>query len=68
MTFGSVLLLPHVPAGSKLDATHSRNVIMIQFGVGAAVSVFMVLWRWWKLQESKVRLKAAVLCCGVLCG
>lgn len=29
---------------------------MIQFAVGAAVSVFMVLWRWWKLQESKVGL------------
>lgn len=43
------------PAGPDLDATHSRNVIMIQFAVGAAVSVFMVGWRWWKLQESKVR-------------
>jgi hypothetical protein len=42
-------------AGPDLDATHSRNVIMIQFAVGAAVSVFMVGWRWWKLQESKVR-------------
>jgi hypothetical protein len=43
------------PAGPDLDATHSRNVVMIQFAVGAAVSVFMVMWRWWKLQESKVR-------------
>jgi hypothetical protein len=27
---------------------------MIQFAVGAAVSVFLVLWRYFKLQESKV--------------
>ena len=40
--------------GSVLDPTDSRNVVMIQFAVGAAVSVFMVMWRWWKLQESKV--------------
>lgn len=40
--------------GSTLDPTASRNVIMIQFAVGAAVSLFMVLWRWLKLKESKV--------------
>jgi MFS family permease len=40
--------------GSTLDRTASRNVLMIQFAVGAAVSVFMVLWRYFKLQESKV--------------
>eukprot|EP00878_Enallax_costatus_P009440 GHUV01009865.1.p3 GENE.GHUV01009865.1~~GHUV01009865.1.p3 ORF type:complete len:161 (+),score=55.11 GHUV01009865.1:595-1077(+) len=40
--------------GPKLDKTASRNVLMIQFAVGAAVSVFLVLWRYFKLQESKV--------------
>lgn len=40
--------------GTTLDRTASRNVLMIQFAVGAAVSVFMVIWRYLKLQESKV--------------
>jgi hypothetical protein len=40
--------------GSVLDATASRNVVMLQFAVGAAVSVAMVAWRWLKLKESKV--------------
>lgn len=41
--------------GPTLDPIKSRNTIMIQFAVGAAVSVFLVLWRYFKLQESKVR-------------
>jgi hypothetical protein len=40
--------------GPSLDATKARDVISIQFAVGAAVSVFMVLWRWFKLKESEV--------------
>jgi hypothetical protein len=42
--------------GPTLDATKARDVISIQFAVGAAVSVFMVLWRWLKLKESEVRM------------
>ncbi|WIA41970.1 hypothetical protein OEZ86_009273 [Tetradesmus obliquus] len=40
--------------GPTLDPTKARDVISIQFAVGAAVSVFMVLWRWFKLKESEV--------------
>lgn len=40
--------------GPTLDPIGSRNVMMIQFAVGAAVSVFMVLWRYFKLKESAV--------------
>lgn len=40
--------------GSKLDARRSRSVLMLQFAVGAAVSLGMVLWRFLKLKESKV--------------
>ena len=42
--------------GSKLDSRTSRNVLMMQFAVGAAVSLAMVLWRYSKLKESKVGL------------
>lgn len=45
--------------GAKLDPIGSRNVIMIQFAVGAAVSLFMVVWRYFKLKESKVGCCAA---------
>jgi hypothetical protein len=40
--------------GATLDPIASRNVVMIQFAVAAAVSLFMVLWRWFKLKESEV--------------
>lgn len=40
--------------GHKLDAIPSRDIIMIQFAVAAAVSVFMTVWRYTKLKESKV--------------
>jgi hypothetical protein len=43
--------------GAVLDPIASRNVVMIQFAVAAAVSMFMVLWRWFKLKESEVRGK-----------
>jgi hypothetical protein len=43
--------------GTTLDPIASRNVVMIQFAVAAAVSVFMVLWRWFKLKESEVIVK-----------
>jgi hypothetical protein len=43
--------------GPTLDATKARDVVSIQFAVGAAVSVFMVLWRWFKLKESEVSPK-----------
>jgi hypothetical protein len=45
--------------GSKLDSRGSRNVLMMQFAVGAAVSLGMVLWRYFKLKESKVRAEHA---------
>jgi uncharacterized membrane protein len=37
-----------------LDPKRSRDTIIIQFAVGAAVSVLMVLWRYFKLKVSKV--------------
>jgi hypothetical protein len=40
--------------GPKLDGTASRNIIMLQFAVAAAVSVFMTLWRYFRLKESEV--------------
>lgn len=40
--------------GSVLDPDNSRTVVMLQFAVGAAVSLFMVAWRYFKLKESKV--------------
>jgi len=40
--------------GSVLDPGNSRTVVMLQFAVGAAVSLFMVAWRYFKLKESKV--------------
>jgi Sugar (and other) transporter len=40
--------------GHDLDPTAARNVLIIQFAVGAAVSVFMVVWRYFKLEESTV--------------
>lgn len=40
--------------GSRLSVLGSRNVIILQFAVGAAVAVLMVLWRYTKLRESKV--------------
>lgn len=47
---------PDVPSCcSKLTAYGSRAVIMLQFAVAAAVSLFMAVWRWTKLKESKVR-------------
>jgi hypothetical protein len=46
--------LPLAP-NSKLTAHGSRAVIMLQFAVAAAVSLFMAVWRWTKLKESKVR-------------
>lgn len=39
---------------STLDPTKSRNVVIIQFAVGAAVSLFMAGWRFLRLKESKV--------------
>lgn len=46
--------------GPTLDPIASRNTIMIQFAVGAAVSVFLVLWRFFKLKESKVGIHCAL--------
>ncbi|KAI8468145.1 MAG: major facilitator superfamily domain-containing protein [Monoraphidium minutum] len=40
--------------GKTLDALASRNIIMLQFAVACAVSVFMTVWRWTKLKESAV--------------
>lgn len=59
--------------GPTLDPIGSRNTIMIQFAVGAAVATFMVLYRFFRLKESKVggrtaplpaaRQQAGVACC-----
>eukprot|EP00882_Tetradesmus_deserticola_P031481 GHRQ01035603.1.p1 GENE.GHRQ01035603.1~~GHRQ01035603.1.p1 ORF type:complete len:235 (+),score=92.87 GHRQ01035603.1:189-893(+) len=40
--------------GATLEPNASRDVVMIQFAVAAAVLVFVVLWRWLKLKESAV--------------
>jgi hypothetical protein len=40
--------------GPDLDPTASRHVVMLQFAVGAAVSLAMVGYRFLKLKESKV--------------
>jgi hypothetical protein len=42
-------------AGKHLDPTGSRNVVVVQFAVGAAVALFMAVWRFTRLKESKVR-------------
>ena len=47
--------------GPNLDPIDSRNTIMIQFAVGAAVSVFLVLWRYFRLKESEVRSASCLL-------
>lgn len=45
-------------AGKYLDPIGSRNVIIVQFAVGAAVALFMAVWRFTRLKESKVRTEA----------
>jgi hypothetical protein len=49
-----IFMVIFAQTGPKLDGTASRNIIMLQFAVAAAVSVFMTLWRWFKLKESEV--------------
>jgi hypothetical protein len=41
-------------AGSKLNPIGARNVISVQFAVITAVLIFLTLWRWFRLKESKV--------------
>jgi hypothetical protein len=56
---GCVILILMAMLGltsSVLDPSASRDVVMLQFAVGTAVSVAMVAWRWLKLKESKVRV------------
>jgi hypothetical protein len=50
-----VCMLMFGQAGSVLTSDGSRGVIMVQFAVAAAVSLFMTVWRYTKLKESKVR-------------
>jgi hypothetical protein len=52
-------------AGKHLDPTGSRNVIVVQFAVGAAVALFMAVWRFTRLKESKVSVWGAILARGL---
>ncbi|GBF98449.1 proton phosphate symporter [Raphidocelis subcapitata] len=49
-----LLMLMLGQTGKQLEALASRNIIIIQFAVAAAVSVFMTVWRFTRLKESKV--------------
>eukprot|EP00877_Chromochloris_zofingiensis_P002903 jgi/Chrzof1/12613/Cz07g01060.t1 len=54
---GCVILIAMVmfgQTGNRLTADGSRGVLTVQFAVGCAVTVIMVLWRYTKLKESKV--------------
>lgn len=45
--------------GKHLDPIGSRNVIIVQFAMGAAVALFMAVWRFTRLKESKVKTPQA---------
>ncbi|KIY93363.1 proton/phosphate symporter [Monoraphidium neglectum] len=49
-----IFMVIFAQTGKSLEPTPSRNIIMLQFAAAAAVSVFMVLWRYLKLKESEV--------------
>lgn len=41
--------------GAELTVEGSRNVMTVQFAVGAAIGLFLFVYRYTKLKESKVR-------------
>jgi hypothetical protein len=49
-----MLLLLLLLLGTKLNPIGARNVISLQFAVITAVLIFLTLWRWFRLKESKV--------------
>ena len=49
-----ICMIMFAQSGQQLDAKGSRAVVMLQFAVGAGITIFMTLWRYTRLKESKV--------------